>query len=155
MTRHLIVEVRKRSICLEANRITVFWIHSPRIECFVVRLRMKKKPFSQRSIQTNGSSWKMKDGTGKNCKCWMAAMVRCFRFAFKINQNVWITKPSISILESKSPTHFYMRPKEPELDAEALDKNDSFYHTTKSLLVLFQIMGVMPIMRSAPGMLCL
>lgn len=45
-----------------------------------------------------------------------------------------------------------MRPKEQELDAEALDKHDSFYHTTKSLLILFQIMGVMPIMRSAAGM---
>ncbi|XP_045449782.1 gustatory and odorant receptor 22-like [Melitaea cinxia] len=32
-------------------------------------------------------------------------------------------------------------------DGELLDKHDSFYITTKSLLVLFQIMGVMPIMR--------
>lgn len=34
-----------------------------------------------------------------------------------------------------------------EKDGELLDKHDSFYITTKSLLVLFQIMGVMPIMR--------
>ncbi|CAH0720136.1 unnamed protein product, partial [Brenthis ino] len=32
-------------------------------------------------------------------------------------------------------------------DGELLDKHDSFYLNTKSLLVLFQIMGVMPIMR--------
>nr|WCC57766.1 gustatory receptor 1 [Papilio glaucus] len=32
-------------------------------------------------------------------------------------------------------------------DSALLDKHDSFYMTTKSLLVLFQIMGVMPIMR--------
>ncbi|XP_050348717.1 gustatory and odorant receptor 22-like [Nymphalis io] len=32
-------------------------------------------------------------------------------------------------------------------DGELLDYHDSFYVTTKSLLVLFQIMGVMPIMR--------
>ncbi|XP_063622034.1 gustatory and odorant receptor 22 [Cydia splendana] len=32
-------------------------------------------------------------------------------------------------------------------DGELLDKHDSFYITTKSLLVLFQIMGIMPIMR--------
>lgn len=37
------------------------------------------------------------------------------------------------------------------MDVELLDKHDSFYHTTKSLLVLFQIMGVMPIMRSPKG----
>lgn len=44
-----------------------------------------------------------------------------------------------------------MRPKQHELDPDLLDKHDSFYHTTKSLLVLFQIMGVMPIQRSPPG----
>ncbi|CAG4975223.1 unnamed protein product [Parnassius apollo] len=32
-------------------------------------------------------------------------------------------------------------------DSALLDQHDSFYMTTKSLLVLFQIMGVMPIMR--------
>nr|AXY83422.1 putative gustatory receptor 2 [Conopomorpha sinensis] len=32
-------------------------------------------------------------------------------------------------------------------DGELLDVHDSFYITTKSLLVLFQIMGIMPIMR--------
>lgn len=50
-----------------------------------------------------------------------------------------------------SPTHFFIRPKEVEHDPDQLDEHDSFYHTTKSLLVLFQIMGVMPIMRSPPG----
>lgn len=38
-----------------------------------------------------------------------------------------------------------------EEDPELLDKYDSFYITTKSLLVLFQIMGVMPIERSGLG----
>ncbi|KAG5863963.1 hypothetical protein JTB14_019072 [Gonioctena quinquepunctata] len=33
-------------------------------------------------------------------------------------------------------------------DPEVLHQYDSFYHTTKSLLVLFQIMGVMPIERA-------
>lgn len=32
-------------------------------------------------------------------------------------------------------------------DPELLHQYDNFYHTTKSLLVLFQIMGVMPIER--------
>lgn len=53
--------------------------------------------------------------------------------------------------DNSSPTHLYIRPKEVELDVDLLDKHDSFYHTTKSLLVLFQIMGIMPIKRSAPG----
>jgi gustatory receptor len=44
-----------------------------------------------------------------------------------------------------------MREKEEEEDPDLLDKHDSFYYTTKSLLVLFQIMGVMPIMRSPKG----
>ncbi|KAI4467815.1 invertebrate gustatory receptor [Holotrichia oblita] len=38
-----------------------------------------------------------------------------------------------------------------EPDPELLKQFDSFYQTTKSLLVLFQIMGVMPIERSAKG----
>lgn len=38
-----------------------------------------------------------------------------------------------------------------ELDVDLLDKYDSFYDTTKSLLVLFQIMGIMPIQRSPKG----
>ena len=37
------------------------------------------------------------------------------------------------------------------MNPDMLDKYDSFYHTTKSLLVLFQIMGIMPIMRSPKG----
>lgn len=37
------------------------------------------------------------------------------------------------------------------MDAEMQDKYDSFYRTTKSLLQLFQIMGIMPIMRSPSG----
>lgn len=53
--------------------------------------------------------------------------------------------------DAKDQTHLYMRPKDVEMDVELLDKHDSFYHTTKSLLVLFQIMGVMPIMRSPKG----
>ncbi|XP_055298678.1 gustatory and odorant receptor 22-like [Sitodiplosis mosellana] len=53
--------------------------------------------------------------------------------------------------DNPDPTHLYIRPKEVELDVDLLDKYDSFYKTTKSLLVLFQIMGIMPIKRSAPG----
>lgn len=54
--------------------------------------------------------------------------------------------------DNSSPTHLYIRPKEDEYDVDLLDEYDSFYKTTKSLLVLFQIMGIMPIKRSAPGM---
>jgi len=39
----------------------------------------------------------------------------------------------------------YVRKQETVDDPLELDKHDSFYQTTKSLLVLFQIMGVMPI----------
>lgn len=57
----------------------------------------------------------------------------------------------LAFADNTSPTHLYIRPKEIELDVDLLDEYDSFYHTTKSLLVLFQIMGIMPIKRSAPG----
>lgn len=50
-----------------------------------------------------------------------------------------------------SSTHLFMRKTEDDLDPHAMDEHDSFYHTTKSLLVLFQIMGIMPIMRSPKG----
>lgn len=58
----------------------------------------------------------------------------------------------LEFADNSSPTHLYIRPKEIELDVDLLDKYDSFYDTTKSLLVLFQIMGIMPIQRSPPGM---
>lgn len=44
-----------------------------------------------------------------------------------------------------------MRKREEIFDPDEMDEHDSFYHTTKSLLILFQIMGVMPIMRNARG----
>lgn len=47
--------------------------------------------------------------------------------------------------------HSYIRKENIEEDVEILDKYDSFYYTTKSLLVLFQIMGIMPIMRTPRG----
>lgn len=47
-------------------------------------------------------------------------------------------------------TDYYVRKEEIVDDPNLLDKHDSFYHTTKSLLVLFQIMGVMPIHRNPP-----
>ena len=50
-----------------------------------------------------------------------------------------------------SPTNLYVRKVEEKVEPEEMDLRDSFYHTTKSLLVLFQIMGVMPIMRSPKG----
>ncbi|XP_041778438.1 gustatory and odorant receptor 22 isoform X2 [Anopheles merus] len=53
--------------------------------------------------------------------------------------------------DNESPTHMYRRKLKIASDVNLLDQHDSFYHTTKSLLVLFQIMGVMPIMRSPKG----
>ncbi|XP_017467124.1 PREDICTED: gustatory and odorant receptor 21a-like [Rhagoletis zephyria] len=50
---------------------------------------------------------------------------------------------------SKS-TDFYIRKRSTMDDARLLDEHDSFYKTTKSLLVLFQIMGIMPIHRNPP-----
>jgi hypothetical protein len=44
-----------------------------------------------------------------------------------------------------------MRKRDQDFDPDELDETDSFYDTTKSLLVLFQISGVMPIMRSPKG----
>lgn len=53
--------------------------------------------------------------------------------------------------ELGSSVNLFMRKNDDDFDPEAMDKHDSFYHTTKSLLVLFQIMGIMPIMRSPKG----
>ncbi|XP_053673380.1 gustatory and odorant receptor 22 [Anopheles nili] len=53
--------------------------------------------------------------------------------------------------DNESPTHMYRRKLKIATDVNLLDQHDSFYHTTRSLLVLFQIMGVMPIMRSPKG----
>jgi gustatory receptor len=50
-----------------------------------------------------------------------------------------------------SPADLYVRKKEEKHDPDEMDELDSFYHTTKSLLVLFQIMGIMPIVRSPKG----
>uniref|UniRef100_A0A1B0CPT9 Gustatory receptor n=2 Tax=Lutzomyia longipalpis TaxID=7200 RepID=A0A1B0CPT9_LUTLO len=50
-----------------------------------------------------------------------------------------------------SASQAFLRPQERETDPDILDYHDSFYKTTKSLLVLFQIMGIMPIMRSTAG----
>ncbi|XP_059617236.1 gustatory and odorant receptor 22 [Phlebotomus argentipes] len=50
-----------------------------------------------------------------------------------------------------SASKVFLRAQEQENDPELLDYHDSFYKTTKSLLVLFQIMGIMPIMRSPSG----
>lgn len=49
------------------------------------------------------------------------------------------------------PSNLYIRNAAAEVNVDLLDKYDSFYYTTKSLLVLFQIMGIMPIMRSPPN----
>lgn len=48
-------------------------------------------------------------------------------------------------------TNLFIRKVEEKFDPDELDARDSFYHTTKSLLVLFQIMGIMPIMRAPKG----
>lgn len=50
-----------------------------------------------------------------------------------------------------SPPQLYIRPKSVERDIGQLDIHDSFYNTTKSLQVLFQVMGVMPILRTKEG----
>ncbi|KAL7015856.1 hypothetical protein ACKWTF_016702 [Chironomus riparius] len=47
--------------------------------------------------------------------------------------------------------NLYVRKAEETFDPDEMDESDSFYKTTKSLLVLFQLMGVMPIMRSIKG----
>lgn len=52
-----------------------------------------------------------------------------------------------------SPSHLYMRKKEDNFDPDDMDEHDSFYFTTRSLLVMFQIMGIMPIQRSPKGLL--
>lgn len=69
----------------------------------------------------------------------------------KRKQSFFYKKFKLYIADNSSPTHLYIRPKEVELDVDLLDKYDSFYDTTKSLLVLFQIMGIMPIQRSPKG----
>ncbi|XP_058815713.1 gustatory and odorant receptor 22 [Topomyia yanbarensis] len=53
--------------------------------------------------------------------------------------------------DNVSPSQLYRRQQKIQMDVNLLDEHDSFYKTTKSLLVLFQIMGVMPIMRSPEG----
>ncbi|XP_039950114.1 gustatory and odorant receptor 21a-like [Bactrocera neohumeralis] len=52
--------------------------------------------------------------------------------------------------QSGKHTEYYIRKQSTLDDARLLDEHDSFYKTTKSLLVLFQIMGIMPIHRNPP-----
>ncbi|XP_018794804.1 PREDICTED: gustatory and odorant receptor 21a-like [Bactrocera latifrons] len=52
--------------------------------------------------------------------------------------------------QSEKNTEYYIRKQSTLDDARLLDEHDSFYKTTKSLLVLFQIMGIMPIHRNPP-----
>lgn len=54
----------------------------------------------------------------------------------------YLKKPPI-IQVAESPEGSVMD----QSQAEILHHHDNFYHTTKSLLILFQIMGVMPIER--------
>lgn len=66
--------------------------------------------------------------------------------------NANVIKLTIFIADGHgTPSSLYTRKKEVEMNPDMLDKYDSFYDTTKSLLVLFQIMGIMPIMRSPKG----
>ncbi|CRL01286.1 CLUMA_CG014388, isoform A [Clunio marinus] len=60
-------------------------------------------------------------------------------------------KEKIEQLNHGNGLNSFMRKEEEASDPDEMDKRDSFYHTTKSLLVLFQIMGVMPIQRSPKG----
>lgn len=75
-----------------------------------------------------------------------------FKWIF-FEENLIPSSEIIFISDNSSPTHLYIRPKDIEMDVDLLDKHDSFYKTTKSLLNLFQIMGIMPIQRSPPGKL--
>ncbi|XP_053957668.1 gustatory and odorant receptor 21a-like [Anastrepha ludens] len=50
--------------------------------------------------------------------------------------------------EGSKSIDYYIRKRSTMDDARLLDEHDSFYKTTKSLLVLFQIMGIMPIHRN-------
>lgn len=55
------------------------------------------------------------------------------------------------ITQIRSATSGVRLSRDMEPDPAMLEKYDNFYQTTKSLLVLFQIMGVMPIERSELG----
>lgn len=48
----------------------------------------------------------------------------------------------------RSASDLYIRPRTVETDEHLLDTYDSFYLTTKSLLVMFQVMGIMPLIRT-------
>lgn len=86
-----------------------------------------------------------------NYKLVVITQIQHFNVFF--GENLVPLSDTIFISDNSSPTHLYIRPKNVEMDVDLLDEHDSFYKTTKSLLNLFQIMGIMPIRRSPPGKL--
>lgn len=60
-------------------------------------------------------------------------------------------KEKMQQMNEPGDSNNYIRKENIEEDVDILDKYDSFYFTTKSLLVMFQIMGIMPIMRTPKG----
>lgn len=64
-------------------------------------------------------------------------------------QHLHVKKPKV-ITNVRSASGIAQR-HEHKPDPVLLEKYDNFYDTTKSLLVLFQIMGVMPIERAELG----
>lgn len=62
-----------------------------------------------------------------------------------------VQKPVKVITNVRSAESGIAKRQEAKPDPVLLEKYDNFYQTTKSLLVLFQIMGVMPIERAEIG----
>lgn len=60
-------------------------------------------------------------------------------------------RQKVQQMNESGDSHSYIRKETIEEDVDILDKYDSFYYTTKSLLVMFQMMGIMPIMRTPRG----
>lgn len=98
------------------------------------------------SIPSSGSSSRTWTGTMRRWPSWARVGGRT-----DYQLSVLTTCVCLCVADTDDQTHLYMRSKDVEANVDELDKHDSFYHTTKSLLVLFQIMGVMPIMRSPKG----
>lgn len=67
------------------------------------------------------------------------------------HQRLNVKKPTKVVTNVRSAVSGISKRQEDKPDPVLLEKYDNFYQTTKSLLVLFQIMGVMPIERSEIG----
>lgn len=67
------------------------------------------------------------------------------------NQNRIKIKLSSISMSGRLQRDFHVRDQWQETNPKILDSYDSFYRTTKTLLVLFQYMGVVPISRKSPN----